>query len=67
MRIGDTLVGDAAAGEVLPFLFFASNGGLAAKGGLGWLAASFAVLDRNVTTRFGTFEYLIGFDDNRAW
>ena len=65
-RIGDTLVGDAAAGEVLPFLFFGSNGGLAANGGLGWLGASFAVLDRNVTTRFGTFDYLIGFDDSRT-
>ncbi|ARN19359.1 PEP-CTERM sorting domain-containing protein [Piscinibacter gummiphilus] len=65
-RIGDTLVGDAAAGEVLPFLFFGSNGGLAANGGLGWLGASFAVLDHHVTTRFGTFDYLIGFDDSRT-
>lgn len=62
--IGDTIFGPMVAGQPLDFTFFGEMGSFAENGGDKSEHASFVLLDRDLQTNFGTFAYVLGYNDS---
>ena len=62
--IGSSIVGDITGGAFLPFRFDDDQGGFAINGGAASLFSSFALLATGFSTAYGTFDYVLGFNDS---
>ena len=62
--IGSSILGGITGGAFLPFRFDDDRGGFAINGGAVSLFSSFALLATGFSTAYGTFDYVLGFNDS---
>jgi hypothetical protein len=61
--VGSWITGPMSSGQLLDFKFFASGGDDVTNGGPVVGHSTFSLLGRNVQTQYGSFEYVIGYND----